>query len=109
MGRPMEAKAWNPITHKILDLLSTGKTTKEKICAAVGLKYATFQNLISRNRATYATRVLLKAGGIINEKDELAYFQWERDHPRPPVGRRIGTKLKKKRALRQRDSVDSPA
>lgn len=72
----MPPRKLNPIAEKLLRLVHSGKTTKEKICVAADLKYPTLENVFSRQQVSYATLKSLKFAGIISERDEHEYRKW---------------------------------
>ena len=75
-------KDLNPISIKILALIQAGKTTKEKLCVALDIRYPTLQNLFGRNRASYSMRRALKYGGLITDAEEREYFEWLAKQPK---------------------------
>ena len=93
----MPSNKINPIAEKLMHLVGSGKTTKEKICVAAELKYHTLQNIFTRPTISYMTLKSLKYCGIITEKDEIEYHRWVDINVRPEKQkarkkRRIGKK-----------------
>jgi len=72
----MPPRKVNPIAEKLLRLIYSGKTTKEKICVATDLKYPTLENVFSRPVISYASLKALKWAGIVTERDETEYRKW---------------------------------
>lgn len=76
----MALRLLNPITTKVLHLVNSGKTTKEKICVAADLKYPAFSNIFKRQKISTMVLQALLYAGVITQKDKEDYFHWCREH-----------------------------
>jgi len=68
----------NPVIEFLDELLDSGKTTKEKICVACGLRYPSFDNIWFRDTVSPNIRNCLFHAGILPEKVKTAYEVWLR-------------------------------
>jgi len=76
----MAPRLINPITAKVLHLVNSGKTTKERICVAADLKYPAFSNIFKRQKISTMVLQALLYANVITQKDKEDYFTWCRDH-----------------------------